>query len=123
MSVLPRVSVAEQPTGVVAMEKTERDAGSQVGATAPSTTSVALAVLLTVAPPGPVASVITSAGRCSQGGVRSATVAVNPPVALLPWTSAAEHDTGVASMGKVDPEAGAQCTSTAPSTTSVAVAM
>jgi hypothetical protein len=54
----------------------------------------------------------------SVGAVVSWTVAVNEPLAVLPWLSLTEQLTVVTPMGKVEPEAGPHDGVRAPSTTS-----
>src|SRR5258705_14022436 len=71
VATLPDRSLAEQCTVVAPRAKTEPEAGTQVTATGPSMLSMAVATKVTVAPPGPVASTLKSAGRVSTGGVWS----------------------------------------------------
>jgi hypothetical protein len=94
---------------------------SQVTGTVPSTTSLAVAVTLTEAPAGPVASAVTGANT-SCGEVVSRTVTMNEPVEVLPCESNAEQFTIVSPSANVAPEEWSQFTATLPSTTSTAVA-
>ena len=73
---LPAVSVAEQVTVVGPSAKVLPDAGVQTGVIEPSTVSVAVAVNVTTAPLGPVASAVMSAGTVTTGSVVSTTVTV-----------------------------------------------
>ena len=61
VEVLPAESVAEQSTVVTPSANVELDAGTQSTETEPSTRSLAVAVNVASAPPGPVAST----GCCS----------------------------------------------------------
>jgi hypothetical protein len=97
------------------------DGGVHVTATEPSTMSKALATKVTVAPAGPVASAVMSAGRVSAGGVVSTTVTSNDPVPVLRWSSVAEQPTSTVPRAKVLPDGGTQMTGTSRSTTSEAV--
>src|SRR5690606_9189360 len=95
-----------------------------VTGTAPSTSSVAVAVQLTVAPDGPVASVVIADGSVRTGGsVSGAGVTVTPKEAspVLPASSVARQVTSVVPTGNV-PGGGSQVTSTEASTASSAVA-
>ena len=78
---------------------------------------------MTVAPPGPVASAVMSAGSVSVGAVVSWTVMSTVPDARLWWASSAEQLTVVVPMANVEPEAAEQTGVIAPSTMSVAVAV
>jgi hypothetical protein len=69
--VLPALSVTEQVTVVVSNANAEPDAGEQFGASGPSTLSTAEAVKLAIAPAGPAASRVISAGTVTTGGVLS----------------------------------------------------
>lgn len=123
LPVLPCASVAEQVTVVVASRaKVEPERGEQVGAITPSTRSLAVAVKVTAAPEGPVASAVMLAGTVTVGGVVSTTVTVKLPEAMLPAASEAEQLTVVAPRPKVEPEAGEQFTATEPLTRSLAEA-
>ncbi len=86
MATFPAASLAEQWTVVTPSGKTEPDGGVQTTGTGPSTLSIAVAVKVTVAPPGPVASTTLSAGNVSTGGIVSppVTVMVNWPVVMPP---------------------------------------
>jgi hypothetical protein len=72
-AVLPDESVAEQLTVVVPRGKVEPEAGVHVTVTAPSTSSVAVAVYVTTAPDELVASTVMLDGRERVGAVVSAT--------------------------------------------------
>ena len=69
--VLLAASVAEQFTVVVAIGNVEPEAGVHVTGTGPSTLSVAVAVYVTAAPDGPVASAVIGEGSVNTGGVVS----------------------------------------------------
>jgi hypothetical protein len=79
-AVFPIASVAEQFTVVVAIEKVLPDAGAHVTVGFAGLASVAVAVYVTTAPVGPVASAVILAGRLRAGGVVSqvTTFAVTP---------------------------------------------
>ena len=72
-------------------------------------------------PSGVSALIARSEGTVSDGGVRSATVTENDAVAVFEWASVAWHVTVVVPSGNVVPDAGAQVTSSGPSTASFAV--
>lgn len=122
LAVFPWLSVAEQFTVVVVIEKVEPDAGEQVTETEPSTMSVAVAEKVTVAPDGPVASTVIFAGTVTVGGVVSRTVTVKDALPVLPAASVAEQFTVVVPNGNVLPEGGTQVGVIAPSTMSEALA-
>src|SRR5512132_1851844 len=122
VAVFPTLSVAEQFTVAVAIGNVSPEFASQLTATEPSTMSVAEALQVAVAPPGPVASLVMFAGRLSEGGVVSCTVTLKLPFALLPWVSVAEQCTVVTPSGKVSPDDASQITATFPSTMSDAEA-
>jgi hypothetical protein len=65
----PPESVTEQLTCVLPSEKVLPEAGTQVGVSGPSCASLAVALKLTVAPSGPVASAVGLDGRVSVGAV------------------------------------------------------
>src|SRR3989441_8790656 len=119
--VFPWASVAVQSTGVVPSGNMDPDDGLQVAVTGPSTMSVAPTENGTVAPPGPVASAVMSAGTVSDGGVVSTTWIVKDAMPVLPWASVARHTTVVAPNPNVEPEAGVQTGVSLPSTRSSAV--
>src|SRR2546422_10637648 len=119
--VFPWASVAVQSTRVVPSGNMDPDDGLQVAVTGPSTMSVAPTENGTVAPPGPVASAIISAGTVSAGGVVSTTRTVKDAMPVLPWASVARHTTVVAPNPNVEPEAGVQTGVSLPSTRSSAV--
>ena len=71
-------------TAVTPSGKTEPEAGVQLASKSPLTVSLAVAVKLTAAPAGPVASATRSIGRLSSGAVVSTTLTVNVPDVALP---------------------------------------
>jgi hypothetical protein len=71
-----------------------------------------------MAPDRDVARTLRVSGRFSVGGVLSATVTSNEPLAELPALSVALHCTAVVPRANVLPEAGLQLGVTAPSTAS-----
>ena len=73
-------------TVVVAIAKVDPDAGVQLTGRAPSTESVAVAVYVTAAPVGPVASAVIGAGTVMYG---SCTVTVNVVNVRFPAESTA----------------------------------
>ena len=107
-ALLPAASVTEQSTVVVPSGNVEPEAGTHVTATEPSTKSLAEALKVAVAPPGPVASNRLSKGSVRLGGVVSTTVTVNVAVPVLPAPSVAEQVTDVGPRAKVEPDAGEQ---------------
>ena len=115
-------SVAEHMTVVVPRPKVDGDAFVQLGVSDPLTMSVALAVKLTDAPDGPVASTTISAGTVTDGGVVSRTVTVKLADAALCPPSIAEHVTVVVPSPNVDGDAFVQDGVSAPLTISVALA-
>ncbi len=123
LAVLLCASVAEQLTVLMPNGKTEPEAGEQVTATEPSTKSVAEAVKLTMAPEESVVSTVMLAGRFNAGAVVSTTVTWKLAVPVFPCESVAEQVTVVVPNAKVEPEAGEQIGTMAPSTLSVAVAV
>jgi hypothetical protein len=120
---LPRLSVALHVTVVGPSGNVVPLTGVQLIATAPSTTSFALAVYVNGAPAALVASTKVFDGTVSAGAVVSLTVTVNEPALLLPRVSVAVHDTVVVAIAKTDPLAGTHDGVIGPSTTSVAVAL
>src|SRR5688572_20409558 len=84
LALFPRVSDAVQFTVVVAMPNIEPEVGVQLTLTEPSTRSVAVAVKVTVAPAGPVASLMMSAGTVIVGGVLSVTITLKDVVWVFP---------------------------------------
>ena len=124
LPVLPAASVAVQVTVVVPRPKVEPEAGAHVTGTLPSTRSVALAVKVTTAPDGPVASIpVMFAGTVTAGAVVSWTVTVKLLLPVLRAASVAEQMTVVVPSAKVEPEAGTQTGVRVPSTMSVALAL
>src|SRR5437762_13530667 len=103
------------------MPNVEPDAWSQDGVLAPSTMSEAVAVYVTTAPAGPVASTVMSLGSDSTGAVVSTTVTPNAAADELPCASEAEQCTVVEPNPKVEPLVGEQLTGTVPSTASDAL--
>src|SRR3954447_3022046 len=86
-----------------------------------STASTALAVYVTTAPAGLVASTVIRDGGVRAGAVVSRTVTVKLAVAVLPEASRAVQLTSVEPSGKVLPDAGTQLTEGFGSWSSVAV--
>src|SRR5712691_1165170 len=119
--VFPWASLAVQSTRVVPSVNMNPEDGLQVAVTGPSTMSVAPTENGTVAPPGPVASEMMSAGTVSAGGVVSMTRTVKDATPVLPWASVATHVTVVVPNPNVEPEAGVQTGVSLPSTRSSAV--
>src|SRR5205823_6660576 len=103
-ALLPAASLAEHVTFVVPSANTEPEVGSQLTGSDPSTTSVAVASNEVLAPLGPVASTVLSAGTDSAGGVVSTTVTLNEAVPVLLAASVAEHVTFVVPRANVSPE-------------------
>src|SRR5262245_41110044 len=126
VDVLLLASWAVQFTVVWPSGNVDPEAGVQVSTGAGSVSSVAVAVYVTTAPPGPVASRVMSAGTVITGGVVSAcgvTVTLNVACELLPRVSEAVQVTVVWPIGNVDPDAGLHVTGRLPSTMSVAVGL
>ena len=88
VAVLPARSVAEQLTVEVPRGKVDPEAGEQAGVSEPSIASVAVAVYVTTAPLGPVASAEMSEGSESTGACVSTTI-VTEADAVLPALSVA----------------------------------
>src|SRR5258708_6136732 len=110
LATFPERSDAEQFTVVVPSGKTDPEGGVQTTGTGPSTASIAVAVKVTVAPLGPVASTTLSDGRVSTGGVVSpSTVMVNEPTVMPPPALVAVQLTVVGPMN-VEPEGGLHTT-------------
>ncbi len=103
------------------MANMDPEVGLQLGRITPSTKSEAETEKETVAPPGPIASVVMLAGRVRAGGVVSWTVTWKDPLAVLAAESVAEQLTVVVPGGKAKPEAGVQEDVTLPSMLSAAV--
>src|SRR2546422_673436 len=118
--VFPWASLAVQSTRVVPSVNMNPEDGLQVAVTGPSTMSVAPTEKGTVAPPGPVASAIISAGTVSAGGVVSMTRTVKDATPVLPRASVATHVTVVVPNPNVEPEVGGQTGVSLPSTRSSA---
>jgi hypothetical protein len=108
--VLPESSVAVQLTVVTAIGNMLPDGGAQDTLGVGSTRSEADAEYVTVAPPGPVASVVMGPGTLTVGGVVSWTVTVNEALAEFPESSVAVQVTVVGPIGNRLPEGGAQTT-------------
>jgi len=105
---LPAVSVAVQVMAVLPSAKVLPEEGEQLGVSEPDTVSAAVAVKLTKAPLGPVASTTLGAVMVTTGDVVSVTVTVKLAFAALPCVSVAVQATVVRPRGKVLPDAGAQ---------------
>src|SRR6266849_1674216 len=105
---LPAVSVAVQAMAVLPSAKVLPEEGEQLGVSEPDTVSAAVAVKLTKAPLGPVASTTLGAVMVTTGDLVSVTVTVKLAFAALPCVSVAVQATVVRPRGKVLPDAGAQ---------------
>src|SRR2546425_8280355 len=79
--------MAEHVTEVTPSGNVEPDRGEQDADNGPSTVSVACAVNVARAPPGPVASRVMLAGTVTSGAGVSRTVTVNVAGAAFPWAS------------------------------------
>jgi len=112
--------VAEHVTEVTPSGNVEPDGREQDADNGPSTVSVADAVKVARAPPGPVASRLMLTGTVTSGAVVSRTVTVNVAVATFPCPSVAVQSTRVAPSGNTKPDDGLQVAATGPSTMSVA---
>src|SRR2546426_4492575 len=112
--------VAEHVTKVTPIGNVEPDGEEQDADNGPSTVSIADAVKVARAPPGPVASRVMLAGTVTSGAVVSRTVTVNVAVATFPWASVAVQSTRVVPSVNMNPEDGLQVAVTGPSTMSVA---
>src|SRR6185436_21063071 len=123
VAVLPWVSVAVQFTVVVPSANVEPLAGVHSTATLPETRSVAVAVNVTAAPLGLVASAVMFAGSVRTGGVVSCTVTWTVAVPVLCCESVALHVTNVVPTANVEPLAGEQTTGRGPSASSEAAAV
>lgn len=109
--VFPCASVALHVTLVVPSGNVLPLAGEQLTGSLPSTTSVADAVKLTVAPPVVFPSTDMLDGTVSVGGVESGTVTENVAVACeLSTGSVAVQVTVVVPTGNVEPVSGLQAT-------------
>src|SRR5262245_929718 len=111
-------SVAVQVTVVAPIRKTARLAGVQLGSTGPSMLSVAVALNVSAAPPGPLASSVASDGTVTTGGVTSTsfTVTLKLPATSLPARSLAEHCTVVVPIANREPLSGEHITGCSRST-------
>jgi hypothetical protein len=105
LPVLPAASVAVQFTVVAPMANVLPEAGVQLVATGPLTASSAVAVKLTTAPEGLVASAVMGPGTVTTGFSASCTVTVNDWLVLLAGTavSIAVQDTVDVPTGNVPP--------------------
>jgi len=112
--------VAEHVTKVTPIGNVEPDGEEQDADNGPSTVSIADAVKVARAPPGPVASRVMLAGTVTSGAVVSRTVTVNVAVATFPWASVAVQSTRVVPSENMNPDDGLQVAVTGPSTMSVA---
>src|SRR2546427_7167584 len=112
--------MAEHVTKVTPIGNVDSDGEEQDAANGPSTVSIADAVKVTRAPPGPVASRVMLAGTVTSGAVVSRTVTVNVAVAMFPWASVAVQSTRVVPSENMNPDDGLQVAVTGPSTMSVA---
>ena len=108
---LPAASSAVHDTVVVPTGKVEPDAGEQVTATPPaSTTSLATTVKATTAPAGPVASTVRSLDGSTTGALVSTTFTVKLAVPVNSVLSVAEQLTVVEPSANVEPDTGAHAT-------------
>src|SRR5947209_19726268 len=108
--VVPLLFVAVHCTALVPSGNVDPEAGVHVTTPLP----VAVTVKVTAAPLGLVASVVMSSGRVSAGAPL-VTVTVNEPVVSFALESIAKHCTLVVPNWNVEPEAGEQWTTSAPS--------
>ena len=120
LALLPEPSVAVQMTVVVPTGNELPEGGTHVGVRLPLAVSVALAVNVTWAPPGPVAGTLIGPGTLRTGGVVSWTVTGNELLPVFPWLSVAVHVTVVVPSWNVLPDAGAHVGVRLPSTRSTA---
>ncbi len=103
----PRVFVYEHVTVVVAMANVEPDAGLHVaGPGDGSTESVYVALNVTGAPEGDVASTVMLAGTLIVGRLLPTTVTMKLFVELFPAASVAVQFTVVGPIGNAEPETG-----------------
>src|SRR5438876_1120349 len=93
--VLCAASKAVQITVVLPRAKVLPLAGEQVGVSAPSTMSLALAVKVAIAPEAAVASTVMLGGQVTAGGVVSWTVTVKVQLPVLLCASVDEQVTVV----------------------------
>jgi hypothetical protein len=112
VAIFPELSTAVHCTGVAPSPNIAPDAGTQLAASVPATTSVAVAVKLTFAPAALVASTVSAAGTVTAGAVVSATVTVKLPLVPFPDASVAVQLTVVAPNPNVPPDPGVHVTDT-----------
>src|SRR2546427_12451293 len=112
--------MAEHVTKVTPIGNVEPDGEEQDADNGPSTVSIADAVKVTRAPPGPVASRVMLAGTVTSGAVVSRTVTVNVAGATFPWASVAVQSTRVVPSQDMNPDDRLQVAVAGPSTMSVA---
>jgi hypothetical protein len=122
LELFPESSVAVHFTVVEPSLNIAPEAGVHTGITLPSMASDAVALNVTFAPDGPVASAVMSLGTVTTGGFVSLTVTVNVPRPVLPASSVALHVTVVFPTLKPLPEAGVHEAVSLPLTLSEAVA-
>src|SRR2546422_7259021 len=96
--------MAEHVTEVTPSGNVEPDRGEQDADNGPSTVSVACAVNVARAPPGPVASRVMLAGTVTSGAVVSRTVTVNVAGAAFPWGSVGVPLTPLRAGGDIYPD-------------------
>src|SRR5260370_10064609 len=108
MPVLPAASLAVQVMAVLPSAKALPEEGEQLGVSEPDTVSAAVAVKVTAAPLGPVASTTLGAAMVTTSGVVAATETAKLAFAALPCMSVAVQATVVRPRGKGLPDAGAQ---------------
>src|SRR2546425_10355694 len=99
--------MAEHVTEVTPSGNVEPDRGEQDADNGPSTVSVACAVNVARAPPGPVASRVMLAGTVTSGAVVSRTVTVNVAGAAFPWAALALESRRAGPRGGTEPGGGA----------------
>jgi hypothetical protein len=104
VAAFPALSLASQVTVVGPNANVEPEAGVHDAVNEPSTKSLAVAVYVTIAPFGPVASIGSSVGSSKVGAVVSCTVTLNDFEALFSAASVAVQVTSVVPNGNVVPE-------------------
>src|SRR2546427_3240442 len=112
--------MAEHVTEVTPSGNVEPDGEEQDADNGPSTVSIADAVKVARAPPGPVASRVMLAGTLTSGAVVSRTRTVNVAVATFPWASVAVQSTPGVPSEDMNPDDGLQGAVAGPSAMSVA---
>src|SRR2546425_13236855 len=95
--------MAEHVTEVTPSGNVEPDRGEQDADNGPSTVSVACAVNVARAPPGPVASRVMLAGTVTSGGGGARTGTVNVAGAAFPWAAVGLQSTRGGARGEMYP--------------------